>query len=47
MKFTYSIFLCTDPCRGNMPLRRRTGRVASREKINLLYPIVHSEELCS
>ena len=23
-------FLCADPCRGNMPLRRRTGRAASR-----------------
>ena len=21
------LFLCTGPCRGNMPLRRRTGRV--------------------
>ncbi len=26
-----SLFLCADPCRGNMPLGRRTGRAASRE----------------
>ena len=25
------LFLCTDPCRGNMQLRRRTGCAASRE----------------
>ena len=24
--------LCADPCRGNMPLRRRTGRAASRRR---------------
>ena len=23
------VFFCTDPCKGNMPLRRRTGRAAS------------------
>jgi aspartyl-tRNA(Asn)/glutamyl-tRNA(Gln) amidotransferase subunit A len=28
--------LCTDPCRGNMPLRRRTGRAASREDASSL-----------
>ena len=22
------LFLCTDPCRGSMPLRQRTGRAA-------------------
>ena len=43
-----SLLDCTDPCRGNMPLRRHTGRVVSREKMNLFYSIVHvdAEEIC-
>lgn len=30
---SYAIrFFCADPCRGNVPLKRRTGRAAGREK---------------
>lgn len=28
---THQDYLCTDPCKGNMPLKQRTGRAASRE----------------
>ena len=31
----WAVFLCAGPCRGNMPLKRRTGRAASRGKTPL------------
>ena len=30
------VFLCASPCRGNMPLKRRMARAASREDKSLL-----------
>ena len=31
----WAVFLCAGPCRGIMPLKRRTGRAASRGKTPL------------
>ena len=36
MGFCLFRFLCAAPCRRSMPLRRRTGRAANREKSSLL-----------
>ena len=41
---TFPFCICTGPCKGNMPLKWRTGRTAGREDA-LPYPI--EEKSCN